>query len=133
MPVIHLEALISADELIAAAGQLGQSEMDQLVTKLLALRAQRRAPSLPAEESVLLAQINEGIAVEIRERYEALLERRRAGMLSQDEHAELLDLTDRMEAADAERLEHLAILARLRGVSLDALMQSLGIQAADYA
>jgi hypothetical protein len=67
-----------------------------------------------------------------RERHEALVARRRAGTLEEEERAELLRLTDEMETADAEKLERLASLARLRGVSLDTLMQNLGIQAPDY-
>jgi hypothetical protein len=58
-----------------------------------------------------------------RHRYEALIERRRAGTLEEEERAELLRLTDEMEAADAERLERLASLARLYGVSLDAILE----------
>jgi hypothetical protein len=128
MPVIHLEAQISTDELVAAAGQLGHSEMDELMDKLLTLRAQRRAPSLPAEEASLLAEINRGVPAALRDRFDVLVERRRAGTLTAEEHAELVSLTDQIEAADAERLSRLARLAQLRSVSFDALLQSLGVQ-----
>ncbi|HRI65372.1 MAG TPA: hypothetical protein PK156_14085 [Polyangium sp.] len=132
MPVIHIEAQISAEELVAAAGQLGLTDIDQLVDKLLALRAQRRAPSLSAEESALLEQINKGIPEVMRDRYEALVERRRANELSDEERAELYELTDSIEMADAERLTHLTRLARVRGVGLDVLLKDLGIQSPRY-
>jgi hypothetical protein len=132
MPVTHSEAHISPEELIAAARKLSLPDMDQLVAELLALRAQRRAQSLPAEEADLLRAINEGIPAELHDHYEALIERRRAGTLTPAEHTELLHLTDRMEAAEAERLSHLASLSRLRGVSLGTLLESLGIRAPSY-
>lgn len=133
MPVIHLEAQVSLDELLAAAGQLTLPDMDKFVAKLLALRAQRRAPSLPAEETELLRAMTHGVPAELRDRDEELIARRRADTLTQKEYQELLRLTDQVEAADAERLSHLASLSRLRGVPLGALLESLGIQALERA
>jgi hypothetical protein len=132
MPVIHVEAQISPDELLAAAGQLSLSDMDKFLAKLLVLHAKQRAPSLPAEEFELLEAINRGIPAEMHERQEELVGRQRAGTLTADEYTELLHLTDRIEVADAERLSQLCSLARLRGVSLDALLESLGIRAPEY-
>jgi hypothetical protein len=133
MPVIHLEAQVSLDELLAAAGQLTLPDMEQFVARLLALRAQRRAPSLPAEEAELLRAINQCVPAELRDRYEVLIARRRADTLTQEEYQELLRLTEQVEAADAERLSHLASLSRLRGVPLVAVLESLGIRAPEGA
>lgn len=133
MPVIHVEAQISPEELLAAAGQLSLPDMDHFVAKLLALHAKRCAPSLPTEEAELLKAINTGIPSNMHDRYDTLVERRRAGTLTADEHAELVNLTEELENADAARLSHVASLARLRGVSLNVLLSSLGIKAPEYA
>ena len=90
------------------------------------------APTSSDEETPLLQSINEGLPPEVRERYRALIARRREGTLSPGEHAELVRLGDEVEVADARRAEHLAQLARLRGASLDDVMKSLGIRAPDY-
>jgi hypothetical protein len=129
MPVIQLGAHLSADELLEAAYQLSQSDLGQFLKKLLALHAQRQAPSLPADEADLLRAINRGIPADVHERYEALIARRQAEALTAEEHDELLRLTDQIEAFDVERLERLASLARLRGMPLNALMENLGIRA----
>lgn len=50
--------------------------------KLLTLRAQRRAPSLPAEEASLLVEINRGVPTALRDRFDMLVERRRASTLT---------------------------------------------------
>lgn len=133
MPLSHVQADISPEEIVAAAGQLELTDMDLLVDKLLVLRAQRRAPSLSVEESALLDEINKGIPSATRDRYETLLERRRNNLLNNDERSELESLTDFIEARDAERLERLSRLSRLQGVTLDVLLKSLGIQPLEYA
>ncbi len=60
--------------------------------------------------------------------YDELGIKRDAGTLTADEYDELLQLTDQIEKVDAERLRHLAELARLRQTSLDALMDELDIK-----
>ena len=61
-----------------------------------------------------------------------LITRRREGALTPEEHGELVRLGDEVEVMDARRAEHLAELACLRGVSLDEVMDSLGIGAPEY-
>ena len=53
--------------------------------------------------------------------------------LTSNEHQELLALIDRIEEADAERVQALANLAELRNVSITALMDELGILPPSYA
>jgi hypothetical protein len=132
MPTIHLEASVSPAELLHAADQLDPAELERFASQVLALVAHRRAPSLSHDETKLLQAINEGIPPEIRERYAALIVRRREGTLTPEERAELLRLGDEVEGLDAQRAENLAKLSHLRGVSLDEVMGALGIRAPAY-
>jgi hypothetical protein len=132
MPTIHLEASVTPDDLLRAADQLDPAELERFASQVLALAAHRRAPSLSTDETELLEAINRGIPPETRDRYAALVARRREGTLTPEEHEELVRLGDEVEVMDARRAEHLATLARLRGVSLDEVMQSLGIRAPQY-
>jgi hypothetical protein len=127
MPTIHLDAQVSPEELLDAVDQLGLPELDRFVAKVLALVARRKGPSLPPEEADLLLQINQGIPAELRARLHALGEKREDETLTPDEHQELLLLNDQVEALEATRLEQLTRLAELRGVSLRALLDQLGI------
>ena len=52
--------------------------------------------------------------------------------LAPKEKVELLNLVDEVERRSVERLEALAELAELRGVSLTELMRSLGVAAASH-
>lgn len=107
--------------------------MEQLLGRLLLLRAERVAPSLPSGETELLLRINQGLTEQEARRYRELIERRRAEILTPSEHAELLRLTEREEAMQAERVRYLAELARLRGASLRAVVEELGLRPAPDA
>jgi len=133
MPVVQVEAQLSTDELLKAVEQLSQPELDKFVSRVIALEAQRKAPSLPQAEAELLLKINQGVPPEVQKRYDELVAKRQGETLTPDEHNELLRLTSQIENLQARRMEHLAELARLRKTSLTALMESLGIRTPAYA
>jgi hypothetical protein len=55
-----------------------------------------------------------------------LIARRREETLTPSEQQELIQFSDRLEALNVARVEKLAELARVRGMTLPDLMQSLG-------
>jgi len=124
MPLIQVEA----DQLLKAVEQMPIHELDAFIAQVLAVRAQREAPMLSATESTLLIRINHAIPQPLQQRFDALIARRNAERLSPEEHAELLELTTQIEQREADRIAALAALAQLRNMSLNDLMQSLGIQ-----
>jgi hypothetical protein len=124
---------LSSEELMHALQELETPELERIVSRLIVLKAERTAPHLPQKESELLLRINRGLPDGVAQRYRELIARRRAGVLSPGEYEELLRLTDQAEGLEADRLAHLAELARLRHTSLTALMDELGIQPAPDA
>jgi hypothetical protein len=83
-------------------------------------------------ESELLETINRGLPAEGWERYHDLIAKRRAETLTAAEHAELIATTEALEEANVQRVACLAELADRRRVSIDELMDSLGIRPAIY-
>lgn len=81
-----------------------------------------------SSESELLEEINRGFPADVWARYRELVAKRQAEDLEAEEHAELISLIDRIEVANAYRVECLAELANLRQVPLRALMAEMGIQ-----
>jgi hypothetical protein len=128
MPVIRSEA--SADDLLDAAAQLSTDELTAFAERVAMLRAERTAAHLSHDETTLLLQIERGLPAKTRHRYDELVAKRRKEALSEDEHAELIGLTDATERLDAERVEALIALAQMRRTSLGELMHSLRIQPA---
>ena len=127
MTVIKIEAQVPSDELIKAVEQLDAPELERFIAQVIALQARRKAPALPRPEAELLQRINRGIPPDVQRRYGELIARRQAGRLAPEEHRELLRLTDQIEQFDAERVEHLAALAQLRGIPLAQLLNDLGL------
>lgn len=124
---------LSSEDLLQALQELETPELERIVSRLILLKAERTSPHLPQRESELLVKINEGLPENVGQRYRDLRTRRRAGVLTPGEHDELLRLTDRAEGLEAERLAHLAELARLRHTSLPALVEELGLKPAPDA
>jgi hypothetical protein len=124
MSSIHIQV-----ELLRLIEQLSPTELDQLVAQVHSLRAERDPSRLTAAESQLLMRINQGLPDDLDCRYSELIARRRDETLTTDEHEELLRLTDQIERLEADRLEALAELARIRGIALSTLMRDLGIPA----
>ncbi len=130
MSSIHVQAEVSRDSLLRAIEQLSPTELDQLVAQVLSLRAERSPSRLTAAESQLLTRINQGLPDDLDRRSIELISRRQDETLTAEEHDELLRLTNQIEGLEANRLEALAELARIRGTALSALMRELGIPAA---
>jgi nitric oxide reductase activation protein len=124
---------MSLDELIQAANQLNETELDQLLQQVVTMRARRKAPVLPEEEVLILQQINQSIPADLRQQYQVLREKREAETLTPTEHELLIELSKQIENFGAKRLESLYKLAQLRQVSLSSLMETLGIPNLNYA
>ena len=123
-------ATYTVDELVKAAEQLPQIDLENLTAQVLTLKARRAAPELSKSEAELLRNINQGIPDKLQNRYRELIAGRRAETLTESEHAELLHLTNQVEKHDTERLKYLAELARIRKISLTKLLDELGIEPA---
>ncbi len=86
MPTIPHSAEVSGDDLLRAVELLTPSDFEQFVARVLAMRAGREVPRLSEPESKLFERINAGLPEKSRQRYEALIARRDARALSEQEH-----------------------------------------------
>jgi len=114
-------------ELLTVAEQLDTKELSAFSVKVSEMLAKRSRPGLSKQEARLLLRINEGLPIELLERAAVLHEKRRDENLPPAEQEELRHLTAKIEALHLDRMKLLVKLAQLRGVSLRALMNELGI------
>ena len=131
MTTIPIE--VSTEQLLRAVERLPAQDLEAFVAQVIALRAQRNAPHLTQEETVLLRQINAPLAPDLQQRFDELIAKRQAETISPDELQELIGITEQIERHDAERLAALGDLAHLRQITIPALMDLLGIRAPSYA
>lgn len=127
------EVKIDLNKLLEGVAQLDLGELEQFAFNVNTLVARRKAPSLPKREAELLQQINQGFPLVERQRYNLLNQKLLDETLMPDENQELGLLIEQIERSDVERLTHLIELAQLRGITLDALMDQLGIRRSPYA
>src|SRR5437870_1666581 len=99
---------IPTSELFHAVQQLSLEELNEFALQVLDLRNRRIAPSLSATETGLFQRINAPLPPPVQHRYDELIGRRRAGTLTLQEHAELLQLTAQAEENQANRIQALA-------------------------
>ena len=78
-------------------------------------------------------QINGGLPDRLQGEFNRLIEKRRAGTITEAQARQLHRLTDKAELFDARRLRCLVELAGLRKTTLDKLMRSLGLKTPAYA
>jgi uncharacterized coiled-coil DUF342 family protein len=108
------------------------TDLERFAGQVLRLQAQRKAVSLPAQEAELLLTVNQGFPATRRNRYQALQVKRQTESLTPEEEQEFFDLITQREKWQAQRLEALAELARLRNTTLPGVMKQLGIQSPGY-
>ena len=133
MPVVQLNAELSFDQLVNAVAQLPQPEFQKFLHTVDRIHPLHEEHRLSSREADVLLKINQGIPPTVQQRYDELMERRDARTLTPEEYQELLELTDRVELLDAERMEYIVKLARLREQPLHILLEELGMSPSAHA
>ena len=132
MPTVQVKTQIPLENLLHGVEQLSSTDLEDFVSQVIQIQAQRKVPTLTAEESELLLQINQGLSPNIWQQYEELKQKRRMETLTEAEHQTLIEISNQIEEANASRIESLAMLAAIRNISLDVLMANLQITPHSY-
>jgi hypothetical protein len=114
--------------LLDSAQGLNTLELDDFVNKLLAIRAKRVANVISKKESELLLKINIGLSDTEQLLFNHLIEKRDAETITNEAFEQLVELTDKSEALNVQRMKALVELSKLRGVTLSQLMADLNIK-----
>jgi hypothetical protein len=119
---------IGWEQLFSGVSQLETIELEKLAEQVNLLLATRKVNRFPEREIELLEKINQGLPQATQNRYDELQLKLHDEAISAEEHQELLSLIDTVEQASVDRLQCLIELSQLRQVSLDDLMNQLGIK-----
>jgi hypothetical protein len=116
--------------LIQEANQKGISLDHYLATvlKRVVYKTKQRKAKRNVSEALLLKQINLAITEVEWAEYKQLTLLRRAETISTTEYNRLIELGDKIEGANVERIKNLLKLAELRQVSLEKVMTDMGIR-----
>ena len=106
---------------------------DAYIVKLLQWHLSTTQSALPASEATLLQQINLGLSPATWQRYHELVGKLEDETLQPDEQQALITITNQLEQANVRRLAALIKLAQLRDITLDQLIDQLGLRPPTYA
>ena len=116
------------------ASQLGadpETVIANLVRDHFSQVADARLVPLTEAETKWFKQVNEVPPPDVRERWRELDQLRRTEQLDENQQAEMTALYDQIEANHARRMEAAAELAKLWQVSLDSVIDQLGLSPSD--
>lgn len=130
-------ATITVDADVAQAWNAAPAEerkrlQAELRRKLLNGALTNEVSHFSKKESDLLLRINRNLPDKQRERIRELTDKLEFESITNKEQSELLRLTDKAEQLQAERLQAVLELAKLRGVSAETVMKQLGVKTRRY-
>jgi ribosome-interacting GTPase 1 len=128
MSTVRVEVQLSSEQLFKAVEQLNQPELEEFVSKLVILYTHKKASTLLKEETELFLRMHQGITIDSNTTCEKFIDLKKIASLSQEEYKALLYLSEKIDRMQAERIEYMAELAKLRGISLTKLMEDIGLQ-----
>lgn len=126
MSTIQLQ--LPFDSFLDGLSDLNSSQLDDLLRRIVAIKARQRMPKGDQLEATLLEVINATLTETQKARFDLLDEKRQALSLTPDELSEFRVLADCMEEIQEKRLEALIELAVLRKLSLNEVMEQLGLR-----
>jgi hypothetical protein len=118
---------ITVTDILKGVSQLETAELEYFFTELSQLLAQRKANHLSERETDLLQKIHHNIPLDIRLKYNALSVELDEETITDEEYEVLKNIIETIEKGDVERLQALIELAQIRKLSLDELMEELGL------
>ena len=119
---VHLE--VTTENLLNAVAQMPDGEFDRFVEKARKIRQKGKTKkrTVSSAEADLLHKINTIFSPEKRREYNRLYARFKDEDLKEGEYEKLLKLNDEFEMLNVKRIELIAALAKLRGQTLDEVM-----------
>ena len=114
---------VTTENLLNAVAQMPESEFNRFVKKARELRRNGETKkNISPAEADLLHKINNLYPADKRRRYNELNARFKDENLAEGEYEELLELNNEFEMLDAERIGFIGELAKLRGQTLEQVM-----------
>lgn len=114
---------ITTEKLLDAVVQMPEREFKDFISNARKIRTKKQKS---ATEIELIQKINAVFKDFPRQKYNELNAKFEAQTLSKAEYEELLNLSDKSEILNAERLRYLAEIAKIKSQSLEQVMQDLG-------
>jgi hypothetical protein len=130
MVTVEISTRLTIDDLLAAATKLPPIELTSFIGRLIAIQSQHGIPLFTDEEEQALLQLIEQrpLSPVQQKRLDTLRRKSRISPLSVQEQAELLEFVKKVESQNVIRVKALIDLAAKRGMTVNELMQDIGLE-----
>jgi uncharacterized protein YnzC (UPF0291/DUF896 family) len=120
---------ISTENLLGVILQMPDSEYDKFIEKANKLRRKSVKPAWTKTEIELIKKINDCLlSTEEQSLFDKLVKKRRAEKITGSELETLIVLAEKSEMLNVDRINYLVKLAKLKKLTLDEVMEKLGIK-----
>lgn len=126
-PCIVLDLSQELEQKLRATASAAGQNVDAYILRLLENNVQGQPSQEKSQTIALLQLINRGLPPEAWSRFHSLVQKREDHTLNEAELAELIELTDSIDLAHAQRMEALVELAVLQNKPLEVLMDEFGV------
>ncbi len=116
---------ITTENLLNIVSQMPDSEYENFIETASKLRQKYK---VSAKEAKIILKINTIFPSDLRNRYNELYKKFQLKTLSEAERGELLELNDKLELLNAERLKQIGKLAKRRKQTPEQVIQDLRIK-----
>jgi len=129
MAAIQYQPKISLEmsDLLQLVDQLEVKDLQHFAQQVEDIIAKKKQQQVEDRETELLKKVDLDLVGEDKRRYEELREYRREGSMTDEQHEELLRLSDKKEKLNLERMRALVELSKIRAMPVDELMKSLQV------
>jgi hypothetical protein len=110
--------VLTVNEILTSAQRLDPRDFEELAERIQSMRSQRLPFELTDVERRLLDKITSGVPRHKQLRFDYLIARRDAQLITPAEYQELLSLTEEIEKFDLLRLKRMSKLADLKKITL---------------
>ncbi len=118
---------ISINELLEGVQKLSAEDFDLFFKKIQKLRTEKESVHLSDFERSLLERIKAGLPLQFKKRFFHLTGKRDEETLTPTEYEELLELTEKYEQYELDRLRLMVQLAESRGITLPDLVKQFNL------
>ena len=119
---------LSTNDLLKGVEKLEKQDLEEFVNRVLQIRARRLADNYRHEETTLIEQTKVGLSEAETLSLQVFADKSQEGTLTVVEQKAYLALTEKMETLNNQRLMALGKLAQLRNVSLEIVIEQLGLK-----
>lgn len=121
---IKSQIRLGLKDILEGISQLEISDIEVFLKEVSQILSQKkREANSQSKEEKLLNQLNNNYPVELSQRYNRLKIKAEKEKLTDQEHKELIALSDQFEVLDAQRLQFLLELSKLRNQPLPLLLK----------